>query len=169
MYLWFWLQSQFWLWFFAPWGVLRSVKGQERILWPVVCGWCQLSHIFSCCLQTEGTEFNILMVWGPFSLEFIEPHSPRRAEVCRDFWRLPGPTTLSRATQHKFPRPISRWLLRISKMRDSTISLGKLWQCSVTLTVKKSFLMFRGHLLCSDLGPLPLVLSLGTTQPQVDQ
>lgn len=151
MYLWFRLQSQ---------GLLR---GQERILWPVVYEWCQLSHIFSCCLQIERTEFNIVMVWGSFSLVFIEPHSLRRAEVCRDFWRSPGPSTLSSATQHKFPRPMSSWLLRISKVRDSTTSLGKLCWCSVTLTVKKSFLIFRGHLLCSDLGPLPLVLLLGTT------
>ena len=31
---------------------------------------------------------------------------------------------------------------------DSAVSLGNLCQCSVTLTVKKCFLMFRGNLLC---------------------
>ena len=52
---------------------------------------------------------------------------------------------------------MSRWLLR----RET--SLGNLFQCSIALTVKKYFLMFRGNLLCFSLCPLPLVLSLGTT------
>ena len=42
--------------------------------------------------------------------------------------------------------------------------LGNLHECSVTLTVKKCFLMFRGTLSCSNLFPLPLVLLLDTTE-----
>ena len=54
----------------------------------------------------------------------------------------------------------SRWVLNISKEGDSTTSLGNLCQCSVTFTVKKHFLMFRGNLLGFSLCPLPLVLSI---------
>lgn len=49
----------------------------------------------------------------------------------------------SRDSQSCLPRTVSRWLLlNISNNRDSTISLGNLCQCSVTLIVKKCFLMF---------------------------
>ena len=41
--------------------------------------------------------------------------------------------------------------------------LGSLFQCSVTLRVKKFFLMFRWNFLCFSFCLLPLVLSLGTT------
>ena len=57
---------------------------------------------------------------------------------------------------------MSGWLLSISKDADSTTALDNLCQHLVTLTVRKCFLMFRGHLLCFCLCPLPLVLSLGT-------
>ncbi|NWH55124.1 EGFLA protein, partial [Fregata magnificens] len=40
-------------------------------------------------------------------------------------------------------RTASRRVLNISRQGDSTTSLGSLFQCSVTLTVKKFFLMFR--------------------------
>ncbi|XP_074997864.1 armadillo repeat-containing protein 1 isoform X2 [Calonectris borealis] len=59
---------------------------------------------------------------------------------------------------------MSRQLLNISKGGDSTTSLANLCQCSVTLTVKKCFLLFRGNLLSSSVCPLRLVLSLGTTE-----
>lgn len=36
----------------------------------------------------------------------------------------------------------------LQKARDSTTSLGNPCQCSVTLTVKKCFLVFTGNLLC---------------------
>ena len=55
---------------------------------------------------------------------------------------------------------MSRWVLNISREGDSTISLGSLFQCSVTLTVKNFFLMFIQNFLCSNLCPLPLVLLL---------
>jgi len=51
----------------------------------------------------------------------------------------------------------------ISRDGDST-SLGNLCQCSVTLIVKQGCLMFRWHLLCFSLCPVPLLLSLATTE-----
>lgn len=58
----------------------------------------------------------------------------------------------------------SQMALSISKDGDPTISLGRLCQSSVALTVKKSFPMFRGSLLCFSLCPLPLVLTLGVSE-----
>lgn len=54
--------------------------------------------------------------------------------------------------------------LKISKERDPTSSLNNLCQCSVTHTILKCLLMFRQNLLYSRLCPLPLVLSLSTTE-----
>jgi len=71
-----------------------------------------------------------------------------------------------RATCSWLPGTMSRWLLSISKVGDSTTSLGNLCQCSVTFTVKKHFLTFRGNLLCFSLSPSPLVL--GTTEKSLD-
>ena len=70
----------------------------------------------------------------------------------------------SRATYSRLPRTMSRRLLNLPKDGDSTTSLGNLCQCLVTLTAKKCLLMFRANLLCFSLCPLPLVLSLGTTE-----
>ena len=44
---------------------------------------------------------------------------------------------------------------------EKTTSLGSLFQCSITLTVKKFFLIFVWILLCPSLKPLPLVLPTG--------
>lgn len=63
----------------------------------------------------------------------------------------------------RLSRTISRWLWNISRDGDSRTNLGSLCQCSVTLTVKICFLMFRQNLVCFSLHPLLLVLSLGTT------
>jgi len=85
-------------------------------------------------------------------------------EVGGDVWRSSGPIPLLKqghleplAQEHVW----TAW--SISKDGDPTTSLGKLPQCSVTLTVKKCFLMFRGNLLCFSLCPLPLVLSVDTS------
>jgi len=48
--------------------------------------------------------------------------------------------------------------------RESTTPLGSLFQCSVTLRVKKFFLLFRWNFLCFSLCLLPLVLSQSTTE-----
>jgi len=70
----------------------------------------------------------------------------------------------SRVTYSRLHRTLSRRVLNISREAESTASLGSLFQCSVTLRVKKFFLMFRWNFLCFNLCPLPLVLSLGTTE-----
>lgn len=65
----------------------------------------------------------------------------------------------------EWPPSTSNWLTRarqmlgISNKGDSTSSLGDLCQSCYTVK-KKSFSMFRQHLLCLHLCPLPLVLSL---------
>lgn len=55
-------------------------------------------------------------------------------------------------------------LLDIFKQEDATNPVGNLCWWSVTLTVKKCFLMYRGNILCFTLCLLPLVLALGTTE-----
>jgi len=77
---------------------------------------------------------------------------------------LVQPLCQSRFTQSRLHRTMSRQVLSISREGDSTNPLGSLFQCSVTLKVKKFFLMFSWNLLCFSLCPLPLVLLLGTTE-----
>lgn len=59
------------------------------------------------------------------------------------------------------PNIVSRQLLNLAKDGDSTVFLGSLCQCLVTLTVKQDFLVLRRNLSCT-VCPLSLVLSLGT-------
>ena len=61
-------------------------------------------------------------------------------------------------------RKMSRQVLNVSRVGDSTTSLGSLFQCSVTYTEKKFLLKFKWNLLCSSLNPLPLVLPLVVTE-----
>jgi len=70
----------------------------------------------------------------------------------------------SRVTHSRLHRTASRRVWNISREGDFTASLGSLFQGSVTLRAKKFFLMFRQKFLCFSLCPLPLVLSLGTTE-----
>ena len=70
----------------------------------------------------------------------------------------------SRVTQSRLHRTLSRRVLNISREGDSTTPLGSLGQGSVTLRGKKFFLLFRRSFLCFSLCPLPLVVSLGTTE-----
>jgi len=70
----------------------------------------------------------------------------------------------SRVTYSRPQRTLSRWVLNISREGDSTTSLGSLFQCSVILRGKKFFLLFRWNFLCFSLCPLPLGLSMGTTE-----
>jgi len=83
--------------------------------------------------------------------------------------RTSGDHLVQRPCQSKFiysrlQRTLSRWVFNISREGDSTASLGSLFQCSVTLRGKKFFFMFRRNFLCFSLCPLPLVLSLGTSE-----
>lgn len=63
----------------------------------------------------------------------------------------------------RLPRTMSRWLLHISKERDSMTTLGNLCEYSVTFTVKTCSLMFKWDILFFGLCPFPLVPSLDTT------
>lgn len=57
---------------------------------------------------------------------------------------LVQPHCSSRVTYSTLLRIVSRWLFNISREEgDPTTSLGNLFQCSVTPTVKKFFLLFR--------------------------
>ena len=51
----------------------------------------------------------------------------------------------SRVTQSRLHRTLSRQVLNISREGDSTAPLGSLFQGSVTLRVKKFFLMYRSQ------------------------
>lgn len=75
---------------------------------------------------------------------------------------IQAPST-SKATENLLPRTMPRQLLNISNVCDSITSLDNLCRCSVTLTGKKWFLIFRGKLLHFSLCPSALFLSLGTT------
>ena len=77
---------------------------------------------------------------------------------------LVQPSCRTRVTYSKLHRTLSRRVLNISREGDSTTPLGSLFQCCVTLREKKFFLMFSWNFLCFSLCPLPLVLSLGTTE-----
>ena len=104
-----------------------------------------------------------LCVGGPEV--FTESQNHRMLGVGRDLCGSPSPTPCrSRVTQSRPQRTLSRWVLNISREGDSTASLGSLGQGSVTLRGKKFFLIFRRNFLCLSLCPLPLVLSLGTTE-----
>ena len=61
----------------------------------------------------------------------------------------------------------SMWVLNISREGDSTTSLGNLFQCSVTVTVKKCPLIFSQNFLCFSLYLLPLIFSLGTNEKRL--
>lgn len=77
-----------------------------------------------------------------------------KAQICRmveagkDLWRSFGQISLLKT---HLPKTMSRRLLHISKDEDSKTFLSNLCQCSVTITVKKYFLMFTWNLLCSSL------------------
>ena len=86
------------------------------------------------------------------------------AEVGRELWRSSGPTPclkqghLALAAQARVQMAhdcLQGWRVHHS--------VGNLCPWSVTLTVKKCFLLSRGNLLCVSLCPWPLVPSLATT------
>jgi len=77
---------------------------------------------------------------------------------------LVQPPCRSRVTYSRLHRTLSRQVLNISREGDSTTSLGRLFQCSITLRVKKFFFVLSWNFLCFSLCPLPLVLSLDTTE-----
>jgi len=70
----------------------------------------------------------------------------------------------SRFTYSRLHMITPRQVLNIPREGDSTAPLGSLFQCSITLRMKKFFLVFRWNFLCFSLCPLPFALSLGTTE-----
>ena len=88
----------------------------------------------------------------------------RIAGVGRDLKRPLSPTPLLKQVfYNKLHRWVSRQALDIFLEGDSITPLGNLFQCSVTLTIKKFFCMFVWNFLCSSFKPLLLVLLLLTT------
>ena len=61
---------------------------------------------------------------------------------------LVQPSCQSRVIYSRLHRTLSRQIFNISREGDSTTSLGSLFQGSVTLRVKRFFLMFRRNFLC---------------------
>lgn len=89
----------------------------------------------------------------------------RRAEAWRDLWNSSGPITLLKQG-HLAPvtqNHVQRAFEDLQGQRFHSLS-GKPCQCSVTLTGRKCFLMFRGSFLCFNLCPSSLILSLSTTK-----
>jgi len=74
-------------------------------------------------------------------------------------------TLLKKVPYHRSHKYTSRWVLNISIAGDSTTSLGNLFQCSITLTMKKFFHMILvWNFLCLSVRLLFLVLSLCTME-----
>ena len=109
---------------------------------PVCRGW----------LGGAALSLNHEMVWVGRDHRITESQNSRG-------WK--GPLWVTQSRLHRTP---SRRGWNISREGDSTASLGSLFQCSVTLRGKKFLLVFRRNFLCFSLCPLPLVLSLGTTE-----
>jgi len=85
--------------------------------------------------------------------------------VGRDLWGSSGPTPLPKQGHlQQVPQDCVQAGLEYLQRRRIHNPLGSLFQGSVTIQVKKFFLVFRWNFLCFSLCPLPLVLSLGTTE-----
>ena len=131
-------------------------------------------YVFENCGREVGVCLKQIFIWlglwllyMSISWWFLLPYITeyRMVGAGRDLCGSPSPTPCwSRVTQSRLHRTASKWVLNISREGDSTASLGSLCQGSVTLRGKKFFLMFSWNFLCFSLCPLPLVLSLGTTE-----
>lgn len=103
--------------------------------------------------------------WCAFSGQILN-HTV--CEVGKHFWRPSGPNLL---LKQKHPGQGAQAHIQVDfediRGGDYTTSLDSVCQCSITCIVKKCFLMFRRILLCFSLCPMPLVLSLGTSENSV--
>lgn len=97
---------------------------------------------------------------------FTESLNNRMVEVERPFWIPSCWTSLVIVTYSQLPRMgfATHVSFQYLQGRESTTTLSNLWLWSVTLTVRKFFLIFRGNFLCFSLYTLYLVLSLDTTK-----
>lgn len=105
---------------------------------------------------------------APTSLHYLEKLLPLGKFISPPLEAIWSKSLLSWVTDRQFPRTMAGGLLSIPEIGDPTPSLGNLCHCSVTLSIKMCFLMFRKSLRCSSLCPLPLALSLGTTGRKCD-
>ena len=97
-----------------------------------------------------------------------ESQNHRMAGVGRDLCGSSSPTPCrSRVTQSRLHRTASRQVFNTST-GESPDPLGSLCRISINLRGKKFSLMFRWNFLCFSLCPLPLVLSLATTEKSLD-
>ena len=67
-------------------------------------------------------------------------HRKRTVGVGRDLWRSSPTPLLKQVPYSRLQRKVSRWVLSISR-GDSATSLGSLFQCSVTFSSMKFFLV----------------------------
>lgn len=109
-----------------------------------------------------------LMIWNHGTMQ-IEQNLWSISESQNGWcWKgLAGPILYnsSRETYSRLLKPTPRHLSNISMEGSSTASLGHLWQCLVTHSVKKCFLLFLMlHLLHCSSCILFLALALGTTK-----
>jgi len=99
--------------------------------------------------------------------QITESQNHRMLGVGRDTQRPSSPTPLPKQVHIE---QVAWDLIQVGfenlqRMRlRSAAPLGSLFQCFITLRGKKFFVMFRSNFLCFSLRPLPLVLSLGTTE-----
>lgn len=95
---------------------------------------------------------------------YTESQNHTELQNCRGWKGLERPLSLKpllrQVPYSSSHRKASRWVLNISRDRNSTIFLSSLFQCSVTLTGKKFFLVFALELLVFQFLPLPLILLL---------
>ena len=142
-------------------------------------GWYFFSGNLVISATTVSTETDVIFnIWTTSAANSRSVHSHRITESQITEWPSLGGMSKShliqcscssRTTWSQLPRTISRWLLNVSKDGNPTIAVGNLCQCSVTLTVKKCFLIFRKNISFISLSSLPLVVSLGTTGKRFSQ
>lgn len=96
--------------------------------------------------------------------ELLQPQDHRMSKVGRDLCSPSGPASLPKQRHPKKGAQAHIKAVFEDLQEDSTTFLSNLCQCSVTRTVQKCFLVFRGNVPCSCLCPLSLVLASGTTE-----
>lgn len=112
-------------------------------------------HLFSICFFHDAHNLLHLIyfrVEEPSFVYRVTEWERGRIHRITDRLRLAGPSAVQPSAQAGTPIGAQghvQMALKVSKQGDlSTTSLGNLYQCSTSCTVKKCCLMFRGNLLC---------------------